>query len=305
MEARKLAEGEKALLEAAKCLKSGWFKKPDHEAAAAEYEKAATAFRVGKAIPRAVDAFCRAAEAHTHFDSGYMAAKHLETAAFLTGAGGMKQSAQCADLYEKASRQHQLDGRAGNASEALGKAAKALEMDDPTRGAALATQACDLLDEECQESDVKELTLIAALEAYKVATSYMLRAKQFAAAAKLLRRQAKAHARVEQPHNVARCELSSVIAFLAADDYASACQACEQAQIQGEGFCGTDEADAAMEMLEAFAAQDEERVAAARSKQTITFLDNQVAVAARGLTLRGVGVPRAMVKTAGSKGGGG
>ena len=68
MEARKLAEGEKALLEAAKCLKSGWFKKPDHEAAAAEYEKAATAFRVGKAIPRAVDAFCRAAEAHAHFD---------------------------------------------------------------------------------------------------------------------------------------------------------------------------------------------------------------------------------------------
>ena len=83
MEARKLAEGEKALLDAAKNLKTGWFKKADHEAAAADYEKAATAFRVGKAIPRAIDAFRRAAHAHVQFDSGFMAAKHMETAAFL------------------------------------------------------------------------------------------------------------------------------------------------------------------------------------------------------------------------------
>ena len=39
MEARKIAEGEAALLAGAKCLKSGWFKKPDWEAAAGEFEK--------------------------------------------------------------------------------------------------------------------------------------------------------------------------------------------------------------------------------------------------------------------------
>ena len=81
MEARKIKEGETALLAAAKCLKTSYFKwKPDWESAASEYEKAATAFRVGKAVPRAIDAFCRASEAHEKFDSTFMAAKHLETA---------------------------------------------------------------------------------------------------------------------------------------------------------------------------------------------------------------------------------
>ena len=59
------------------------------------------------------------------------------------------------------------------------------------------------------------------------------------------------------------------------------------------------------ELLEAFALQDEERVAAARSTQIVSFLDNAVAVVARSLTLRSVGVPREMLKTATSKGSGG
>ena len=306
MEARKLAEGEKALLDAAKNLKTGWFKKADHEAAAADYEKAATAFRVGKAIPRAIDAFRRAAHAHVQFDSGFMAAKHMETAAFLAGAGGIKDPGQSADLYEEAVLFHRQDGRVANAAEALGKAAKGLEADDPTRGVALASQACDLLDEEAREPDVKELTLLAAIDAYKLAVPFMLRAKQCQAAARLLRRQAKMHARVDQPHNVARCELSAVIALLAADDYAAACATCEQAQLTGEGFAGSDEAEAAAGLLGAFAAQDEEQVTAARSQQIINFLDNQVAVTARALTLRSVGVPRELLATSskGSSGGG-
>ena len=72
------------------------------EAAAAEYEKAAVAFRVAQAMPRAIDAFSKAADMHEKFDSGYMAAKHMETAAFLAGAGGLKEPLQSAELYERA-----------------------------------------------------------------------------------------------------------------------------------------------------------------------------------------------------------
>ena len=54
MEQRKLAEGEKHMVAAAKCLKTRPFGrwKVDWEEAAAEYDKAATAFKVAKAPQR-------------------------------------------------------------------------------------------------------------------------------------------------------------------------------------------------------------------------------------------------------------
>ena len=300
-----MAEAEAALLAAAKCLKSGWFKKPDHEAAASEYEKAATAFRTVKAYPRAVDAFCKASAEHEQFDSGFMACKHLETAAFLAGAGGLKQPAQSADLYERSVALHRQDGRVENACEALGKAARVLEPVDMARGAALAIAACDLYDEEISGSDVRDILLVNALEAYKLAVPLLLRAGRAAAAAGLLRRQVKVHVRVEQPHNVARCELSAVVCLLVADDYAAAATACDAAQLTGEGFSGTYEAEAAAELLEAFASQDAERVAAALANQTLSMLDHQIAQAARKLSLRSVGVPRDLVRLQGGGSGGG
>ena len=65
MEARKLKEGEAAMAAGAKCKKTSllgrW--KPDWEGASSEYEKAATAFRVGKAIHQAIGMYQKASEA--------------------------------------------------------------------------------------------------------------------------------------------------------------------------------------------------------------------------------------------------
>ena len=127
MEARKIKEAEAFLVAGNKLLKTSTFGrwKPDWEGASAEYEKAATAFRVGKAFHQAIGMYQKASEAHEKFDSGFMAAKHMETAAFLAGSGGLKEPAQSADYYERASALHQLDGRIENAGEALGKLQKA------------------------------------------------------------------------------------------------------------------------------------------------------------------------------------
>ncbi len=292
MEKKKIAEAEKALLDATKCTKTSMFGrwKPDYEAAAAEYEKAAVAFRVAKAMPRAIDAFSKAADMHEKFDSGYMAAKHMETAAFLAGVGGLKEPLQSAELYERAAGLHRIDGRVENAAECLGKGARALEGVDNARGATLATEACDLYDEDVL-ADASDMRTIQSLEPCKLAVQFHLRTGRPGLAAPVLRRQARVHVKLEQPHNVAKCELSAVVVCLAADEFANAADGCSAAQERGDGFAGTDEAQAAEELLSAYTSQSEEALAACLGQSVFSFLDNQVSLTAKTLTLRSCGVP--------------
>ena len=291
MEARKLKEGEAAMAAGAKCKKTSllgrW--KPDWEAAAAEYERAATCFKVGKAYARAIDAYVGASEAHTQVEGqNYMAAKHLESAGFL--ARDLKEAAKAAQLYEQAAKFHEADGRRDNAAEAYCKAARVLEGADDARAAALLEEACALPDDEDEVGK-----LAAFVEVFKTAVALLLRTGQPGAAAPLLRQQAALHARLQQPHAVARCELSAVVALLAADDFQSARDGAAAAQMRGDGFAGSDEADAADALVGAFAAQSDEALAACVGGQTFTFLENQVTRAAKALTLRSAAVPLGML----------
>ena len=289
MEARKLKEGEAAMAAGAKCKKTSllgrW--KPDWEAAAAEYERAATCFKVGKAYARAIDAYVGASEAHTQVEGqNYMAAKHLESAGFL--ARDLKEAAKAAQLYEQAAKFHEADGRRDNAAEAYCKAARVLEGADDARAAALLEEACALPDDEDEVGK-----LAAFVEVFKTAVALVLRTGQPGAAAPLLRQQAALHARLQQPHAVARCELSAVVALLAADDFRRARRRAA-AQMRGDG-CRPDEADAADALVGAFAAQSDEALAACVGGQTFTFLENQVTRAAKALTLRSAAVPLGML----------
>ena len=306
METRKVAEGDAHMLAAAKNLKTGVFSrwKPDWEAAAHDYEKAATAYRVAKALPQAIDAFCKTAEAHEQFDSYFMAAKHLESAAFL--AKELRNPGHAAALYVRSAELHKLGGRVDSAAETYGKAARTLEASgvaaDVQQGAELMNSACELFVDASDElSAVQQQT---SLETYQAAVAYMLRAKEPAKAAALLRHQALACARIDQPHRVAACELSAVVALLAADDFEAAVSRCNEAQMRGDGFGGTDEASAASELLDAFAQQDAEALVACTSLQIFTFLDNLVTKLARSLTLKSVCVPPHRLVAAASSFGG-
>ena len=157
MEARKLAEAEALMAAGAKCTKTGFFSKwkADWEGAAAEFEKAATSFRVAKALPRAVEAYVKASEAHSNFDSDYMAAKHLESGALIL-RDSLKQADRAAMLWERACTLHQEGGRLPNAVEDLVKAARVLEGEDAARSAELATNACRLIEEEDDEGKLRQ-----------------------------------------------------------------------------------------------------------------------------------------------------
>jgi len=301
MEARKKAEAEAAMIAGAKCLKTSmlgrW--KPDWELAAVEYEKAAVAFRVAKAMPQAIGAFTKLAEAHEKSNSLFAAAKHFETAALL--AKDLKQTEHAAQLYEKSSALHVEDGRVDDAASALVKGARAVEAESAQRGSDLMLAACDLFD----DADLSQVQELASLDTYKAAVQYLLRSKQYARAATLLRRQALMHVRVDQPHGVAVCELSRVVVLLKGNDYEAAAAGCDEAQARGDGFGGNDEAFSALELLDAYARQDAEAVAAVLSQSAFSYLDNAVSLLAKTLTLETAAVPGHKIVSATSSGRGG
>ena len=192
MEARKQKEGEDAMAAGAKCMKTGMFSrwKPDWDAASVHYEKAATAFRVAKALPQAMDAYVKASECHRNLDSNFYAAKHLETAG-LIARDNAKEPAKAATFYEMASTIHTEQGNLDCAGEALSKGARAVEEEDPARGATLFMKACDLYDDEEEAA-----RLLAAVETFKQAVSFLLRTKHLTQAAATLQKQARGLLRV-------------------------------------------------------------------------------------------------------------
>ena len=294
MEARKLKEAEACMAAGAKCTKTGFFGKwkADWESAASEYERAATSFRVAKALPQAVDAYQQAARAHEQMECAYMAAKHLESGAHLLRELG--RADESASLYERASALHHGDGALVQAGEALVKAARVLDGKDDARAGALVIRACAIVEEE---EDAGKLR--ACVETYKQAVALLLRSQRCVDAAELLSKQAALHARLQQGHGVARCELSVVVAHLAANDFDGAEAAYASALARGGGdFAGSDEAASAEALLRAFSCQSEEQLAAAVGGQPFTYLENQVVRLARALTLRSADVPVSKLTTA-------
>mmetsp|Transcript_22755 Transcript_22755/g.47826 ORF Transcript_22755/g.47826 Transcript_22755/m.47826 type:complete len:339 (+) Transcript_22755:138-1154(+) len=300
MEARKLQEAESAMAAGAKCEKTGMFSrwKPDWEGAAAEYEKAATSFRVAKAPDRAVEAFIKASNAHTKMDAGtFMAAKHLESAAFILR--DQKNASKSSDLYEGAAQLHQEEGRIDQAAEALVKAARVVEEQDGQRAATQMLRACSLLEDEEDERILR-----VGVDTFKQATASLIRASRLHDAASVLQKQAKVHELLQQPHGVARCELSCAVVFLAADAFDSAQTRYDWALQHSGGFAASEEAEAVERLLHAYTSQDEGALQACVSGNIYTHLENRVTHLARGLTLRSAGVPIDKLTVAAAGGGG-
>ena len=159
--------------------------------------------------PTGSGCLCRAAEAHTHGLGLYGGQTSGDGRVSHRRGRHEAASAMCRSHGWPAAAP--VDGRAGNASEAPGKAAKALEMDDPTRGlrrhAGVRPPRRGVPGVGCQGVD-------ADRGPGGVQGRHILHAARQAVCGggEVVEEAAKAHARVEQL-NVARCELSSVSPF--------------------------------------------------------------------------------------------
>lgn len=163
MESRKLKEGEEELAAGAKCLKTSMLSrwKPNWDEASTHFEKAANAFRVAKALPQAMEALVKASECHRNLGSNFDAARHLEAAGQIA-RDNAKDAAKAATFYEMASALYIEQGNVDAAGQAFVKAAKAVEEQDPCRGASIVAKGCGMYDDE--EDPAR---LLSAIDVFK------------------------------------------------------------------------------------------------------------------------------------------
>ena len=298
---KKIAEAEAAFASGMKAEKAGvscgfWGRmvgggSVDWDLAAADYERAATGFKVAKEHSRAIDAFERAAHAQGNLSEGeFMASKHLESAAFL--ALELKRHAAAASLYEQSATVHLTVCRIDSAAAALIKAAKALEASDGAQAAEVASRACELLNDLDDEPKLRQ-----GVESIRSAINLLIRLRKLPQACAAFETQAAVCAQLAQPHGVARAELSLLLLRLFADDFEGASNGYERAlrEREADEFAARDEAALAERILSGFRAQDEKALAGALGDPLIHQLEMEAARLARTLTLRSAGVPHELL----------
>lgn len=279
--------------EAAECLAAGakhekvtltkW--KPDWESALAEYERAGTLLKGLKDYANAGVAFSKAANAAYKCEILSAAGKHYESAAQMYREA--KQLSTSADMFDRSAASYFEDGAVDRGADALVKGARAIEPEDVERAAGFIERAVDAW----KEDDTKPVEF--SVETYKAAVTFFLRNRRLKQAVAALEEQLEAHAILKQANSAAKCALSVVVALLHADDFVGALAWLNELEddLTRAEIVRQEEVGAARELLDAFCAQSDERLAAAVARRVFTYLDSQALKLARELTLQAAAVP--------------
>eukprot|EP01116_Phalansterium_solitarium_P018159 TRINITY_DN4712_c0_g1_i2.p1 TRINITY_DN4712_c0_g1~~TRINITY_DN4712_c0_g1_i2.p1 ORF type:complete len:299 (+),score=149.20 TRINITY_DN4712_c0_g1_i2:110-1006(+) len=279
---QKVQEGLQLLKQADKLTQktlTRW--KADWEGAALLYEQAATSFKNARAFEQAKQAFEKASGAQYRSQLVQSAARLLESAAAM--AREQRQAAEAATLLERAAALHSEHGApAETAADCLIRAAKAVEQDDEQRATSLSRQACELFEIDGSSSRAQ-----FAVAPFKYAISLHLRRpqQQHEAAVELTERLCAVLKRLNNTHELHKQALSMVVLLLHADDPVAADRRYQQFAAEEPEFGGSAEGRLAFELLTAFEHNDQQALQQLTQRQTLTFLDNQLARLAKSLRL--------------------
>ncbi|KAG8465927.1 hypothetical protein KFE25_005497 [Diacronema lutheri] len=259
--------------------------KPDWESALAEYERAGTCFKGLKDHASAGTAFAKAANAAYKCEILAAAGKHYESAAQMHRDA--KDLSAAADMYDRSAACYFEDGSVDRGADVLVKGARVIEDADAER----ATSFIERAVQAWKEDDTKPIEF--SVETYKAAVSFHLRARRLREAIDVLEELLEAHAALRQPTGAAKCALSIVVARLHADDYMGAHTwlGALEADLSRAEIARQEEVATARELLDAFASQSDETLAAVVGKRVFIYLDAQALKLARELTLQAAAVP--------------
>eukprot|EP01113_Clastostelium_recurvatum_P017995 TRINITY_DN2122_c0_g1_i2.p1 TRINITY_DN2122_c0_g1~~TRINITY_DN2122_c0_g1_i2.p1 ORF type:complete len:343 (+),score=109.44 TRINITY_DN2122_c0_g1_i2:77-1105(+) len=272
--AAKMAEAEGHMKEADKLAKTSFFKrKADWEGAAMFYERAANTYRTAKALDQAKEAFKKASNAQYQNTMCFAAAKALETAAGI--AKDMKSMDEAGELYVQASNLYREAGNGIPGADNLIKAAKVYEDKDPAKSMDLLKQACELFEIEDKEH--------YSGDTFKQTISLLLKHKKYADTVQVLNAQCRMNIKLNQPHDLHKAYLSIIVIYLYCDDLVAAKNAWEKNTMDTPAFPMSQEGTSAAAILDAYEANDNDKLHAATQKQIFNFLDNQVARIAKQL----------------------
>ena len=284
MNERKVAEGRECMKNAEKCMKTSFFKwSQDVDGAISEYQKAAVAFKNGKAYEQAIAAYLKCAEVQHQGGARFHAAKSYESAAMIYK--DMKQLLKVGEMIERASDLYLEHGTPDTAAICLERGGKILEYDMPDKAIYLYRKASDV-------AEANDNMRQCAEETGKLGR-ILMRQRKFDEAIKALRREIELYNQVGSEGLNNKLMFGLVLLYLHQDDYVAADQAFKRAG-NINGFSGSEEAAAIEQLLEAYEQGDGDTCRAVLNSPLFRFMENDFVKLARSLRLPdggGAGAP--------------
>ncbi|XP_065213891.1 gamma-soluble NSF attachment protein [Planococcus citri] len=269
---KKFDEGAEHVRNAEKCLKTNFFKwKPDYEAAAEEYSKAAVCFKIVKSFSQCRDAYIKASNCYKQTRSLFQAAKCLEQVILVSKE--MNDVREVAKLAEEASTLYQHHGSADTAILLLEKAANIMQDSSSVDALRLYQHAADVA--------LMQDNLRQATEFISKTARILVKLQYYDEAVSALRREIGLHQLVENIGPIGRLAVVLVLLHLTRRDYVAA----EKAFKEWGNCCEQAEVQTLETLLQAYDEEDAEGVKNALNCPFIKHMDPEYARLARDLPL--------------------
>lgn len=278
----KIKEGNVLVVEAEKHLKTGFLKwRPDYDSAAASFQKAAIAYKVGKDFEKARDTYVRLADAHYRCGARFHAAKAYEEAAYACKELKNLEKALC--FYDHASDLYMENGTPDTAAMCLQRAGKVVELAHPEWAISSYLKAAEIWESEDQNRFRQAAELIGKVARLQVHCNKLFEA------VKSIKHEQRLLAQSEGGDNGAGARLTCclVLIHLHSGDAVTAEQAIFDACDDITNFDGSEEHDALHQLTEAFDERDQEKLDLVIHTPLFKYMDNVYAKLARSLRVPG------------------
>eukprot|EP01095_Lingulamoeba_sp_RSL-Kostka_P006249 TRINITY_DN1954_c0_g1_i1.p1 TRINITY_DN1954_c0_g1~~TRINITY_DN1954_c0_g1_i1.p1 ORF type:complete len:322 (-),score=121.47 TRINITY_DN1954_c0_g1_i1:120-1085(-) len=252
LQQKKKKEGDKHYINGDKCLETSWISlkfKPDWSGGALEYDRAATAFQVGKLYPQAVKAFLRSAECYENLNLPFSQGKKLQSA----GQNVLKQKDKeklkfASELFEKAADCFSVAGKQVAAADTLFLASESIKDIDPDKAITLIESSIERLEIAGKFNDaVKKMDLL---------TGILLNENKFQQTIDTFERKIEFYKELKQDHNVSYSFLYIIIIHLAQSDLVKAERVLNQAGGDNPAFFNSDSYKLAVSLVDAVKIND-------------------------------------------------
>ncbi|XP_006633930.1 N-ethylmaleimide-sensitive factor attachment protein, gamma b [Lepisosteus oculatus] len=279
MAAQKINEAHEHIAKAEKYLKTSFMKwKPDYDSAAAEFAKAAVAFKNAKQFEQAKEAYFKEAEAHTNNRALFHAAKALEQAGMMLK--DMQRMTEAVELIEKASMMYVENGTPDTAAMSLDRAGKLIEPINLEKAVKLYQQAASVFENEER--------LRQAVELLGKASRLLVRARRLDEAAVSIQKEKNMYKEIENYPTCFKKTIAQVLVHLHRNDFVAA-DKCVRESYSIPGFSGSEDCIALEQLLQGYDQQDEDQVFSVCNSPLFKYMDNDYAKLALSLRVPGGG----------------
>ena len=278
----KIREAESFMLEAEKHLKTGFFKwRPDYDSAASCYQKAALAFKNGKALDKACSAYMKLADCHYKNSSRFHSGKAYEEAGMVYKE--MKDFGKAMAQFDHAANLYLEDGTPDTAAMCLDRAGKFVQMSHPEWAISSYLKAAEIYENE-DESRYR-----SAAELFGKVARLQVGLQKYSEAVKSIMHERKLMSEVKGGDHGASARLTCalVLLHLKNNDQVQAEQTIYASCETLDGFEDTEEYVALNNLIEAYDKGDQEKVSQILNAPLFKYMDTAYAKLARSLRVPG------------------